>query len=49
MADALSRNAVTSFVVAISSYKIELEDKMEGIKVDTKYPSLKEKKRLNVV
>ena len=45
MADALSRNAVTSFVVAISSYKTELE---EGIKLDTEYQSLKEKVTHNV-
>ena len=33
--DALSRNAVTSFVAAISSYKTDLEDKLEeGIKQD---------------
>ena len=47
--DALSRNAVTSFVAAIRSYKIELEDKMkEGIKLNTEYPSLKEKVTQNV-
>ena len=34
--DALRRNAVTSFVASISSYKTELEDKLEeGIKLDT--------------
>ena len=34
--DALSRNAITSFVVAISSHKTELEDKVEeGIKLNT--------------
>ena len=42
--DALSRNAVTSFVVAISSYKTDLEDKMEeGIRRDPEYQNLKEK------
>ena len=47
--DALSRNAITSFLAAISSYKIELEDKLEeGIKLDTKYQSLKEKVTHNV-
>ena len=36
LVDSLSRNAVTSFVAAISSYKTELEDKLEeGIKLDT--------------
>ena len=38
MADSLSINAVTSFVVSISSYKTELEDKLEeGIKLNTEY------------
>ena len=38
--DALSRNAVRIFVAAISSYKTELEDKLEeGIKVGIKYQS----------
>ena len=33
--DALRRNVVTSFVAAISSYKTDLEDKLEeGIKRD---------------
>ena len=44
MADALSRNAITSFVGAISSYKNKLEDKLEeGIKIDKEYQNLKEK------
>ena len=43
--DALRRNAVTSFVATISSYKTELE---EGIKLDTEYQSLKEKVTHNV-
>ena len=42
--DSLSRNAVTSFVAAISSYKIDLEDKLEeGIKWDLEYQNTKEK------
>ena len=49
MFDALRRNAVTSFVATISSYKTELEDKLgEGIKLDTEYQSLKEKVTQNV-
>ena len=41
--DALRRNAVTSFVAAISSYKTDLEDKLEeGIKQDLEYHNLKE-------
>ena len=47
--DALSRNTVTSFVVAISSYKTNLEDKLkEGIKLDPKFKILKEKVTRNV-
>ena len=47
--DALSRNAITSFVAAISSYKTELEDKLEeGIKLDTEYQSLRKKVTHNV-
>ena len=47
--DALRKYAVTSFVAAITSYKTELEDKLkEGIKLDTKYQSLKEKVTQNV-
>ena len=42
--DSLSKNAVTSFVASINSYKIDLEDKMEeGIRQDPKYQNLKEK------
>ena len=42
--DALNKNAVTSFVTAISSYKTDLEDKLEeGIKWDPEYQNLKEK------
>ena len=38
VADALRRNAVTSFVAAISSYKTDLEDRLEeGIKQDPEY------------
>ena len=34
--DSLRSNAVTSFVAAISSYKTDIEDKLEeGIKLDT--------------
>ena len=41
--DSLRRNAVTSFVAAISSYKTDLEDKLEeGIKQDLEYHNLKE-------
>ena len=44
MVDALSRIAVTNFIAAISSYKMDLEDKLEeGIKRDRKYHNLKEK------
>ena len=49
VADALSRNVVTSFVASISSYKIDLEDKLEeGIKLDLENQSLKEKVNQNV-
>ena len=42
--DALSRNVVTSFVATISSYKTDLEDKLEeAIKRDPEYQNLKEK------
>ena len=42
MVNALSMNAVTSFVAAINNYKTELEDELEeGIKLDTIYQSLK--------
>ena len=35
MVDSLSRNVVTNFIVSISSYKTDLEDKLEeGIKWD---------------
>ena len=44
VADALSRNVVTSFVASISSYKTELDDKMEEeIKLNTEYQNLREK------
>ena len=46
---ALSRNAVTSFVPTINSYKIDLEDKLEeGIKRDPEYQSLKGKLTQNI-
>ena len=49
MANALSWNAVTSFVAAISNNKTELEDKLkEGIKLDPEYQSLKEKVTQNL-
>ena len=42
--DALSRNAITNFIAAINSYKIELDDKLEeGIKLDKEYQNLREK------
>ena len=44
MADALSINAITSFIATISSYKIELDDKLEeGLKLDQEYHNLREK------
>ena len=44
VADALSRNVVTSFVVSISNYKTNLEDKLtKGIRQDHEYQNLKEK------
>ena len=44
MVDALRRNEITSFIVAISKYKSELNDKPEeGIKLDTEYQNLREK------
>ena len=42
--DALSRNAITNFIASISSYKIELDDKLEeGLKLDQEYHNLREK------
>ena len=42
--DALSKNARMNFIAAISSYKIELDDKLEEwIKMDKEYQNLKEK------
>ena len=47
--DALSRNAITNFVVSIRSYKTELDNKLEkGIKLDKECQSLKEKVTQNV-
>ena len=44
MADSLSRNGITNFITAISSYKTELDDKLEeGIKMDKEYHNLREK------
>ena len=49
MVDALRRNAITNFIATISNYKTGLEDKLEeGIKMDTKYQSLREKITQNV-
>ena len=43
VAISLRRNAVMSLVAAISSYKTDLEDKLEeGIKRDPEYQNLKE-------
>ena len=47
--DALRRNEIRSFVASILSYKTALEDKLEeGIKLDTKYQSLRAKVARNV-
>ena len=35
--DALSRNARLNFIATISSYKIELDDNLEGVKLDKEY------------
>ena len=35
--DALSRNARLNFMEAISTYKIDLEDQLEGVKLDENY------------
>ena len=44
MDDALRRNAITSFVAAISSYKTDLEDKLEKRnKVGPRIPEFKRK------
>ena len=44
VADALSRNEITSSIASISSYKTKLDDKLEeGIKLDTEYQNLREK------
>ena len=44
MVDSLIKKVVTSFFASISSYKTDLEDKLEeGIKRDPKYQNLKEK------
>ena len=49
VAISLRRNAVMSFVAAISSYKTDLEDKLEeGIKRDPEYQNLKEKVTHNI-
>ena len=42
--NSLMRNAITNFINSISSYKTELDDKLEeGIKLDTEYRNLREK------
>ena len=38
--DALSRNARLNFMAAISSYKTDLEDQLEGVKLDENYQKL---------
>ena len=49
MVDSIRRNAVTSFVASICSYKNDLEDKLEeGIKRDPEYQSLKGKLTQNI-
>ena len=49
VANALRRNAITSFIVAISSYKTKLDDKLEErIKLDKEYQNLREKVTQNV-
>ena len=41
---AFNRNAITSCIAGISSYKIELDDKLEvWIKLDIEYQNLREK------
>ena len=42
--DVLSRNARLYFIATISSYKKELDDKLEdGLKLDKEYQNLREK------
>ena len=42
--DALRRNAITNFIVAINTYKTKLDDKLEeGIKMDKEYKNLRGK------
>ena len=44
MVDALSRNTRLNFIAAISSYKPELDDKLEdGVKLDKEYQNVREK------
>ena len=44
MVDALSRNAKLNFIASISSYKTELDDKLEeGVKLYEEYQNLREK------
>ena len=49
MVDALSRNARLNFMVAISTYKTDLEDELEeGVKLDKNYQKLQAKVAENV-
>ena len=44
MANALIRNERLNFMATISSYKIELDDKLENeVKMDKEYQNLREK------
>ena len=48
VADALSRNERFNFVATISAYKIDLEDQLEGVKLDENYQKLQAKVTENV-
>ena len=48
VADALSKNARLNFMAAISTYKTDLEDHLEGVKLDENYRKLKAKVVENV-
>ena len=37
VADAFSRNVRLNFIASISTYKIDLEDQLEGVKLDENY------------
>ena len=45
----MSRNARLNFIVAISTYKIYLEDQLEGVKLDENYRKLQVKVAKNVI